>query len=238
MKNLICLIAAAVMLCSLFACNQTGEEHTHSHDHTHNNTSAQEPASAIFEEDKTQVPQIASEASESAETQAEGSDPKQETSAPFSENTELSQYPFTKEAEGVLMKRHSDKIDSPFEQEYLDAENDKELARICEEYTEKWRTIAERYFKELLYYNGSVPETPDFSTDAQMHGYVEDRKARWEEEYEENHSNYLAQLLKQYSDADKAQALCAAYKFDMQREFALEMIGIYEMLGEFNNQEF
>ncbi len=238
MKKLICLLTAAVMLCSLLACNQAGDGHTHSHDHTHNNTVAQESATASLEEDNTQVPWEASEPSQAAESKAEGSGSDEEISAPAGENTEISEYPFTKEAEGVLMKRHSDKIDIPFEQEYLSAEGYKDIASVCEKYTEKWKTIAERYYKEILYYNGSVPEDPNFSTDAQMHEYIENRKAQWEAEYEENHKNYLSKLLRQYSDADKAQALCSAYKFDLQREFALEMIGIYEMLGEFNKQEF
>ncbi len=237
MKKFICLMVAAVMLCSFCACNKVGDGHVHSHDHTYSNT-AEETATASYTEDGTQMPQEASGSSQTNEIHEEGSRPAEEVSAPTEANTELTEYPFTKEASGTLMKKHSNKIDVPFENEYLSAESDRKVAFVCEKYTEKWKTVADRYYKEILYYNGSVPQDPNFSTDAQMHEYIEQRKTQWEAEYEENHKNYLAELLEQYSDTDKAQALCSAYKFDMQREFSLELIGIYEMLGEFNDQEF
>ncbi len=236
MKKLICLIIAMGAVCALCACNNTQDVHTHGHSHDHT-TSITETAS---EQQDTQIP-VTSNADSSAqqEPQREDSTPLEEGSTSLQSMGEVSEYPFTREAVGPLMQKHSVKIDIPFEQEYLNAKSNKEIVSVCENYTAKWKTVADRYYKEILYYNGTVPTDPNFSTDKEMHEYIEERKVNWEADFQKDTADYLESAKEANpQDEQKAQALCAAYKFDLQREFALEMIGIYEMLGEFNNQEF
>ena len=142
------------------------------------------------------------------------------------------------DATGPLASKHSEKIDIPFDNEYAGADTDAERAEICDRYREEWRKIADRYFNEILYYNGDVPVHPDFFTDAQMHEFAQFKKEDFDTRFESESQSYLAQMEFEYGKGDKANAMCAQYKFDLQREFALEMIEIYELLGEFNGQVF
>lgn len=236
MKKLICLITALVTLCALCACNNTGDvnTHDHSHNHTYNTTE-----SSPLGQDALTPSEISSDSFVQHETQEGGSEHSPEDSTATQSVEQVSAYPFTIEASGPLMYKHSVKIDILFEQEYCSAESDKERVSVCETYTAKWKTIADRYYREILYYNGSVPTDPNFSTDKEMHSYIEQRKADWEADFQRESADYLERAKAANPDNwQKARALCAAFEFDMQREFSFEMIGIYEMLGEFNNQEF
>lgn len=142
------------------------------------------------------------------------------------------------DATGPLSSKHSEKIDTPFDNEYAGADTDSEKINVCDKYREEWKKIADRYYNEILYYNGDVPVHSDFSTDAQMHEFVQFKKAEFDRQFESESQSYLTQMENQYGKGDKASAMCAEYKFELQRSFALEMIEIYELLGEFNGQVF
>lgn len=144
----------------------------------------------------------------------------------------------TSDATGPLTSKHSRKIDVPFDSEYSGARSDAEKIAVCDKYREEWAKIAKRYINELLNYNGDVPVHADFSTDKELHEFVEFRKVDFETFFDSDSKSYLAQMEEQYGKGDKADALCAKYMFDLQRAYALEMIEIYELLGEFNGQVF
>lgn len=214
MKKLLLISALLTMFILFCGCNSEGstDAHNHSdgHDHSHEteNTSTVQETSEVMTESQTEY---------STENWADVQD---------------------SETMGPLTSKHSSKTDDPFENEYAQAKTDAERIQICDKYREEWEKTGKRYYKELLYYNGDVPAHTEFSTDKEMHEYVEFSKKDFDSYYENESKSYLNEMEKEYGKSDKANALSAKYKFDLQRSFALEMIELYELLGEFNGQEF
>lgn len=211
MKKILSLIILLVFVIFLCACNSSEGGQEHNHDNPH-----------------TREAEITEAAQSETEPQTEAIQPETET---LHEVT-------TADATGPLSSKHSQKIDVPFEAEYALTNTDGEKAIICDKYREEWEKIGKRYYNELIHYSGDVPLHPDFSTDKEMHEFVEFRKGDFESYFESDSKSYLADMEEQYGKGDKASALCAKHKFELQRSFALEMIEIYELLGEFNGQVF
>ncbi len=238
MKKLICLLVSALMISALCACNSTGNttRDEHNHDHTH---AAVEQSAQQGNGDEGDSA-LDTEGADTENTQDAGGNVQEGTNNSSAENTQedATEYPYTAEATGSLGTKHSNKIDVPFEQALNKAESDEKIVNVCEKFTREWKVVADRYYKEILYYNGSVPEATNFATDKQMHAYIEQRKSEWLSDYNRNVKDYAKKLEKKFTDTDKVEAMVARLEFDMQREFALELIGIYEMLGEYNNQDF
>ena len=212
MKKIFSLFILLIIAVSLCACNSSEGTDVHNHDNPH-----------THEAEVTEATQTATE------SKTEATQPETEETLP-----EVT----TADATGPLSSKHSQKIDVPFEKEYSQAISDEDKTKVCDKYRGEWEKIGKRYYNELIHYSGDVPVHPDFSTDKELHEFVVFRKGDFESYFESDSKSYLEDMEKDYGKGDKANALLAEHKFYMQRSYALEMIKIYELLGEFNGQVF
>lgn len=140
-------------------------------------------------------------------------------------------------AMGPLQSKHIDKLDIPFDEEVQQVATVYEKIDVYNKYTEEWRSLADRYYNELLKCNGSVPPTVNYNTAEQMHEYLEQYKNDWQTLFDSQSELYLQKIDVNEEDLE-AKVLYADYEYKSYRELALYFIGVYEEVGEYNGQVF
>ena len=222
MKRIFAFVLITVFMLSLCACksveNTDNTEHNHDHD---NITSVVQDTTDIYGDITTNNKSVQHDASEPEGTQSV----QNNTSSYVEENGTL----------GVLQQKHSDKIDVSFDEEYQKGLTVDERIAICNKYTTEWETVSERYFNELLQYKGEVPPAVNYSTDEQLHSFLEQNKSDWEMNFASQSELYISKI-ENGPDQIGASLVFAQFCYEAKREYALYLIGIYEDLAELNGQ--
>jgi len=105
------------------------------------------------------------------------------------------------------------------------------MIQLFDKYAEKWSRVAEEYYNKIMEYDGIVQfEENEYSSD-DLHTFVSDMKESWEEYYEEQAESYSKVLITIYKRGTVRGPIFADYKLEMNRDWALQLVNIYEALG-------
>lgn len=98
------------------------------------------------------------------------------------------------------------------------------MVELSEKYTEKWKKVADEYYDKIMRYDGSARSDD-------LHTSVSDMKANWEEYRKKQCENHSKTLQSIYGGGTVTGPAYASYEYEMQKEWALQIVGIYGQLS-------
>ena len=212
MKKLIAMIMIISFVFALCACQKADENELHDHDHTETQTTLA-PTQAT---EPTTVP--------ATEPIVPGvnDDDKTETNLPV-------------DVTGQYQDKYKNKIDVPCADELMKAQSDASKIVIYNTYAQEWAEIGERFGTELLKIKGSVPATANYSTDEQMHEYIEFQLQEWKDFVVKRTGDFEAMMV-EGGDNTGVEHMLSQVVYEINREYALHFIKTYEDIETFSNQ--
>lgn len=122
-------------------------------------------------------------------------------------------------------------IDNAYELEQSDPENQSTagMVALSEKYAAKWAQVAEEYYQKIMAHELDEPNET-YGTSEDLHTYVTNMKTAWETYYSAQCENYQKTLVAIYAGGTIVHPIIADYKYDMQREWALRLVTVYEWL--------
>ena len=103
------------------------------------------------------------------------------------------------------------------------------MVELAGMYTEKWKQVADEYYNKIMEFDGIIQLNEYYSPD-DFHTFVSNMKTNWEQYNQIQCENYGKTLLAIYEGGTIAGPIFAGYKYEMQKEWALQIVGIYEQL--------
>ncbi len=94
------------------------------------------------------------------------------------------------------------------------------MIELSDIYCAKWKQVADEYYNKIMEYD-------DIESAEQLHNSVSNLKANWEEYYNEQCNEYRDTLVALYGNGTVIGVIFADYKYEMHKEWALELVGIY-----------
>lgn len=220
MKKLISMIMIISFIFALCACSVTDYDggDNHNHEEEHNHTHVEETTAVVADTD------IVVPTNESAEPVIPGvnDDDKSGTIHPV-------------DTEGHYKADQIAKIDVPCAEELEKAQSDASRIVIYNTYSEEWAEVAERYCSELLKIKGTVPATENYSTDEEMHEYLEFCMQEWTDLMTQRKTTFEGNMI-DGADNTAVELMAAQVYYEINREYALYFIDIYENIEAFSNQ--
>lgn len=104
------------------------------------------------------------------------------------------------------------------------------MIQLAEKYTEKWKQVADKYYDEILKYDDIIQINEDYYSSDDLHTFVSNMKANWEEYNQVHCENYAKTLRTIYGNGTIVGPLLADYEYEMQKDWALQLIDIYDQL--------
>lgn len=105
------------------------------------------------------------------------------------------------------------------------------MIELADKYTAKWKQVAEEYYNKLAAYKGRVSATEDYKNAKQLRAYVTDLKQEWDGALQGKIDVYAQTLQAEYGNGSVKGPLLAEYKRTLHKEWALQLIGIYQQLS-------
>ena len=221
MKKLISMIMIISFVFALCACS--GENKTlvvhDDHDHTH-----VAETTTIADTDVTTTEGVEVPTNENSEPIIPGVNDN---------DTDATIHPV--DTKGQYKENYIKEIDNPCAEELMKAQSDASKIVIYNTYSEEWAEVGERFNTELLKIKGTVPATENFSTDAQMHEYLEFCMQEWEALLTEKTATFEAMMI-EGADNTAYELMIAQIRYEINREYALYFIDMYEEIEDFSNQ--
>lgn len=98
-------------------------------------------------------------------------------------------------------------------------------------YTNMWQQVSNEYYDKLINYEsiekyGEIGHTAD-----EFHSYIKNMKTSWEKYYADQCENYREVLFTIYGAGTITKPIFADYQYEMQKDWALRLVEIYEQLG-------
>ncbi len=123
-------------------------------------------------------------------------------------------------------------IDGAYKEEQKLPENSTTIGMVelSNKYADKWAQVADEYYNKLMTHKVNPPSESYYSSD-DLHIFVSDMKTNWEQYYQEHCKNYLGILKTHYQGGTIVGPLMAEYRYSMQMEWALELVGICQMFN-------
>ena len=91
------------------------------------------------------------------------------------------------------------------------------MVELAEKYEERWSEVADEYYKKIMN-----------EGDKALRSKVETKKTDWEAQSQKQLSDYIDSLKEQYGSGSIIGPLVADYKMKQQKQFALELVSIYQ----------
>ena len=125
--------------------------------------------------------------------------------------------------EESLSEKLTRELDGAYSEEEKLPENSTNggIVALADRYAEKWQQVAQEHYDKLM-------EQPSYD----LHTYVANMKENWEQYYAVQCENYHKTLEILYSGGTMAAPIFAIYKKDMQREWALQLVDIYQQMNQ------
>lgn len=115
------------------------------------------------------------------------------------------------------------------EQSYPENQSTAGMVALSEKYAAKWAQVAEEYYQKIMAHELEEP-SETYGTSEDLHTYVTNMKTAWEAYYAAQCENYEKTLVAIYAGGTIVHPIIADYRYDMQREWALRLVTIYEQL--------
>jgi len=100
------------------------------------------------------------------------------------------------------------------------------MVNLANKYTQKWQQIADDYYTKISEYKA----TNDQKT-KNLQSAVAAMKNSWEQYNQKQCQLYLKALQTVYGDGSVGRPLFATYKLSLQKEWALQLVGLYQQLN-------
>lgn len=131
------------------------------------------------------------------------------------------------DANASLSERLDQEIHDAYELErsYDENQSTAGMVEVSEKYAAKWAQVAETYYQMIMAY-----DLDDDSTSEYLHTHVTNMKNEWESYYLIQSENYQNVLLTIYGGGTIVGPVFADYQYEMQRDWALRLVHIYECI--------
>ncbi len=103
------------------------------------------------------------------------------------------------------------------------------MTELADTYREKWEQTADEYYQKLMQYDGIISPAEHYATSEDLHAYVTELQTEWNRHYETKCEQYLKILKACYQGGTIVVPLMAQYRYNLQMEYALELVGICQM---------
>lgn len=104
------------------------------------------------------------------------------------------------------------------------------MVELSDKYTEKWKQVADEYYDKIMKYDGITQLNENYYSSDDLHTFVSNMKTNWEEYNQKQCTNYVKTLQTIYGAGTIVGPIFADYKCEMQKEWALQLVGIYQQL--------
>lgn len=104
------------------------------------------------------------------------------------------------------------------------------MIELANKYTEKWEQVADKYYNKIMEYDGIIKLSDDYYSSDDLHTFVLNMKTNWEQYNQVQCDNYMKTLRTIYASGTIVGPLYADYEYEMQKEWALQLVDIYEQL--------
>jgi len=123
-------------------------------------------------------------------------------------------------------------IDSAYakELELPEASSTIGMIEAANKYTDKWKQVADEYYNIIMAYDGITQPSEAYYSSDDLHTFVSNMKTSWEQYNQVQCENYLKTLQTIYGGGTIVGPIMADYKYDMQKEWALRLVKIYQQL--------
>lgn len=121
----------------------------------------------------------------------------------------------------------SEKLTTQIHDAYLKAQELPEysttggMTELADRYAEQWKQVADEYYEKLLAHDGAQEG---------FHGHISDLKANWQQYYDAQCESYVKTLQAMHGPATAVRPIFAMYRYDLQKEWALQLVGLYQQL--------
>jgi len=122
-------------------------------------------------------------------------------------------------------------IEGAYREERESTENSSQgaMADVDYKYTQKWKQIADEYYQKILTHDVMVGTgTGDSSVSGTA--ALSEMKNNWEQYYKQQCDSYEKVLGTIYGGGSLAGIMHSSYRYEMQKEWALELVEIYQHL--------
>ena len=104
------------------------------------------------------------------------------------------------------------------------------MVELADKYTQKWQQVADEYYIKILEYDGIITPNENYYSSEDLHTFVSNMKTNWEKYNQVQCENYLKTLQTIYGAGTVVGPIVADYEYEMQKEWALQLVGIYQQL--------
>lgn len=105
------------------------------------------------------------------------------------------------------------------------------MVDLADSYAEQWKQVANVYYDKILKYDGIAQLKENQYSSDDLHTFVVNMKTNWEAYYQVQCENYVKTLQTIYGSGTIVGPVFADYKYEMQKEWALQLVGIYQQLN-------
>lgn len=120
------------------------------------------------------------------------------------------------------------------EQELPDNQTTIGMVELAGKYRGEWKKVADKYYNLLMefeYPAEILPHEMEYYSTDNLRGAVSAMKTDWEAYYEAECENYRTTLLCIYGPGTIVGPILADYQYQMYKDWALKLVGIYEQLA-------
>ena len=129
-----------------------------------------------------------------------------------------------------LQMRLTEEIDRARSVEFETAFSTADMAYVNQKYADMWQDVANKYYEKIMNYNGIIQPSENYYTSDDLHTFVSNMKNNWEQYYKIESENYLKTLQTIYQCGTVTGTIISSYHYNMQKEWALRIVDIYEQL--------
>lgn len=102
---------------------------------------------------------------------------------------------------------------------------------LIEKYTNRWKQVADEKYNELMKYDGILQPSEVYYSSEDFCNSIYNMKLNWDEYCKTETANYIITIQSIYNSGTICGPLLAEYEYEMQKQWALKLVGIYEQLN-------
>lgn len=91
------------------------------------------------------------------------------------------------------------------------------MVDLAEKYTEKWEQVADDYYNKIMEHDGIVQPSDNYYSSDDLHTFVSNMKANWEQYNQTQCDNYMKVLQTVYAGGTIVGPIFADYQYEMQK---------------------
>lgn len=97
-------------------------------------------------------------------------------------------------------------------------------------YTERWGQVADECYNKIMEYDGTIQLSESSYSPDDLHTFVSNMKTNWEQYNQVQCENYGKILQAIYGSGTIVGPIFAGYQYEMEKGWALQLVGICEQL--------